>query len=240
MVQNNLMQDRLQELFPVHYRNGNILMINADCMEVMQYIKDKEIELSCVDPPYGIGAGKMAQGKWVTSRMEKKQWDSSAPTDEYFQELFRVSERQIIWGGNYFSLPPSRGFIIWDKGEGFKGRDFAECEQAWLSIDCNATIFKYDPLANGDYRGKIHPTQKPVALYKWLLSRYANPGDKILDTHGGSGSIAIACHDLGYDLTWMELDDDYYNAACKRYKDHASQQVLFEPEPEKITQGVFL
>lgn len=198
-------------------------------MEYMAGLPDKAFDLAIVDPPYGIGAGKMAQGKWVTSRMEKKEWDSFAPEQIYFDELFRVSKNQIIFGGNYFNLPPSRCFIVWDKGEGFKGRDFAECEQAWCSWDGNATIFKHDPLANGDYRGKIHPTQKPVALYKWLLSRYAKPGDRILDTHGGSGSICIACHDLGFDLTWMELDSDYYEAACKRYKNHAAQNTLFEP-----------
>lgn len=230
MVQTNITQDRLQDLFPVHYRDGNILMINADCMEVMKHIKENELDLSCVDPPYGIGAGKMAQGKWITSRMEKKEWDANPPADEYFSELFRISKNQIIWGGNYFNLTPSRCFIVWDKGEGFKGRDFAECEQAWCSWDGNAKIFKYDPLANGDYRGKIHPTQKPVALYKWLLSRYAKPGDKILDTHGGSGSICIACHDLGFDLTWMELDADYYKSACERYQNHAKQINLFEPD----------
>jgi len=207
-----------------------ITMLNCDCMEYMSTLPDKAFELAIVDPPYGIGAGSMAQGKWVTSKMEKKDWDKTPPDEKYFYELFRVSKKQIIWGGNYFNLPPSRCFVIWDKGEGFKGRDFAECEQAWCSWDGNATVFKHDPLSNGDYRGKIHPTQKPVALYKWLLSRYAKPGDRILDTHGGSGSIAIACHDLGYDLTWMELDADYYAAACKRYQTHAQQATLFAPE----------
>ena len=116
--------------------------------------------------------------------------------------------------------------MIWDKQN--DNRDFAESELAWSSFDEVARTFRMRPM-NMDC-GKIHPTQKPVALYKWLLSRYAKPGDKILDTHGGSGSICIACHDLGYDLTWMELDADYYEAACKRYKDHAAQAVLFEPQ----------
>ena len=153
------------------------------------------------------------------------------PPPGYFEELMRVSERQIVFGGNYFDLPPSRCFVVWDKGEGFKGRDFAEAELAWCSFDANATIFKHDPLAGGDYRGKIHPTQKPVALYKWLLTKYAKPGQLILDTHGGSGSIAIACHDLGFDLTWMELDADYYAAAVARYTEHARQGTLFTHEP---------
>jgi len=146
-----------------------------------------------------------------------------------------VSKNQIIWGGNYFTLPVSRYFAIWDKGETMYGRDFAEAEYAWVRSG-GTRICKESP----NQLNRIHSTQKPVALYKWLLSRYANPGDRILDTHGGSGSICIACHDLGYDLTWMELDEDYYKAACERYKTHASQATLFEPivvQPKE--QGLF-
>ena len=222
MIQSNIMQDRLQELFPVHYRNGNILMINADCMEVMKHIKEKEAELACVDPPYGIG---MDGGKRQYSEYERKNWDTAIPDKKYFSELFRVSEHQIIWGGNYFGLPPFKCFLIWDKT--LHGNTYADGEMAWTSFNKVARIFTLNICFNRD---RIHPTQKPVALYKWLLSRYAKPGDKILDTHGGSGSICIACHDLGYDLTWIELDEDYYNAACKRYKDHALQETLFSPE----------
>ena len=138
----------------------------------------------------------------------------------------RVSKNQIIWGGNYFDLPPTQNYIVWDK---VRPHDFslAMCELAWCSIQKPIKMFTYSVLRE---RYRIHPTQKPVALYKWLLSRYAKPGDRIIDTHGGSGSICIACHDLGFDLTWMELDTDYYAAACKRYKDHAAQAVLFEPQ----------
>ena len=136
----------------------------------------------------------------------------------------RVSENQIIWGGNYFKLYPTRCFLIWDKGNGFKNRTYAECEQSWTSFDSNARIFAYDPLCNGDYRGKINPCQKPVALYKWLLINYAKEGQSILDTHLGSGSIAIACHDLGFDLTASELDTVYYNAAMKRIEEHTLQE----------------
>lgn len=207
-----------------------IEMLNCDCMEYMAGLPDKAFDLAIVDPPYGIGMDGGNVGYKGFNDFEKKDWDNAPPEQAYFEELFRVSKNQIVWGGNNFSLPSRRGFIIWDKGEGFKNRTYAECELAWLSIDSNAAIFKHDPLARGDYRGKIHPTQKPVALYKWLLSRYAKPGDKILDTHGGSGSICIACHDLGFDLTWMELDVDYYKAACERYKDHDAQTVLFEPQ----------
>ena len=206
-----------------------IEMLNCDCMDYMATLPDKAFDLAIVDPPYGIGMDGGNVGYKGFNDFEKKDWDSSAPTKEYFNELFRVSKNQIVWGGNNFGLDGRRGFIIWDKGEGFKNRTYAECELAWVSIDSNARIFKHDPLAHGDYRGKIHPTQKPVALYKWLLSRYAKPGDKILDTHGGSGSICIACHDLGYDLTWMELDADYYKDAVARYHDHAAQSTLFDP-----------
>jgi site-specific DNA-methyltransferase (adenine-specific) len=191
-------------------------------MDYMAGLPDKAFDLAIVDPPYGIGIS----GNPVRQQHDKKQWDNAIPSDKYFDELFRVSKNQIIWGGNYFTLPASQGFIIWDKiqPENFS---LAMCEYAWSSIQSPAKIFKQSVLLE---RGKIHPTQKPVALYKWLLSRYTKPGDKILDTHGGSGSICIACHDLGFDLTWMELDADYYQAACNRYKDHAAQAVLFEPQ----------
>jgi len=141
----------------------------------------------------------------------------------------RISKNQIIWGGNYFSLPVTKAWIFWDKQVPL-GVSFADGELAWTSFSntLRKTIVPYSGYRGSE--GKIHPTQKPVALYKWLLSRYAKPGDRILDTHGGSGSICIACHDLGYDLTWMELDADYYKAACDRYALHASQAQLFEPK----------
>ena len=142
----------------------------------------------------------------------KKNWDSEIPGKEYFEELFRVSKNQIIWGGNYFGLPPTRCFLVWDKGEGFYNRTFAECELAWTSFDLNTVKFKHDPLAKGDYKGKIHPTQKPVQLYKWLLQNYAKAGDKILDTHLGSGSSRIAAHKLGFEFVGCELDKDYFEA----------------------------
>jgi site-specific DNA-methyltransferase (adenine-specific) len=160
------------------------------------------------------------------NNFEKKSWDKSAPKQEFFNEIFRVSLNQVIFGGNYFVLPPSRCFIIWDKGEGFKGRTYAECEMAWTSFDANARIYKRDPLARGDYRGKIHPTQKPVALYRWLLTNYAKEGDRILDTHLGSMSSAIACHYAGYHLTGCELDADYFKAGVDRVKRETAQMTL--------------
>lgn len=196
----------------------------CDNMELMAQFPDNHFDLAIVDPPYGIGAsaGVGKYGREKHNSADKK-WDAETPADEYFAELFRVSREQIIWGGNYFNLRPSRCFIVWDKGEGFKGRDFAEAEQAWVSFDRNAVIFKRDPLASGDYRGKIHPTQKPVALYKWLLHNYANPGQLILDTHLGSGSSAIACHYHGNPLVACELDPDYFHAACKRIAKETAQ-----------------
>lgn len=203
-----------------------IEMLNCDCMEYMAGLPDKAFDLAIVDPPYGINITSECMGGRKTIAPDKsKSWDSCTPNEEYFNELFRVSKNQIIWGGNYFDLPASRYFAIWDKGETMYGRDFAEAEYAWVRSG-GTRVCKEGP----NQKERIHPTQKPVALYKWLLSRYAKPGDRILDTHGGSGSICIACHDLGFDLTWMELDADYYKDACKRYKEHTAQTVLFEPK----------
>ena len=199
-----------------------------DCMEMMKEHPDNHFDLAVVDPPYGIGAGKMNLGKWGGSKLEKKCWDDAAPTDGYFTELRRVSENQIIWGANYFkSIWPMRSFIVWDKGAGFKGRSFAEGELAGTSHDKNAKIFNYDPLAGGDYQGKIHKTQKPVKLYDWIFANYAEKGMTILDTHMGSGSIAIAAHYAGMHLTACELDEDYYKAACERIHRETSQTTFF-------------
>jgi site-specific DNA-methyltransferase (adenine-specific) len=211
-----------------------IEMLNCDCMDYMRELPDKAFELAIVDPPYGIGVDSMTLGNGKTKIPRGTQgWDSSAPTQKYFDELFRVSKNQIIWGGNYFVLPVKSSWIFWDKLTG--KNDFSDGELAWTSF--GGALRKYTQLWLGsnarDSDGRIHPTQKPVALYKWLLSKYAKPGDRILDTHGGSGSICIACHDLGYDLTWMELDTDYYNAAVKRYKNHAAQGFLIDPKEGK-------
>lgn len=201
---------------------------NIDCMDYMATMPDKHFELAIVDPPYGIGMDGGNVGYKGYNNFEKKGWDECAPSASYFNELFRCSRNQIIFGGNYFDLPPTRGFVIWDKGEGFYNRTYAECEQAWISFDLNARIFKRDPLAKGDYNGKIHPTQKPVALYKWLLKNYAKPGDKILDTHLGSGSHRIAAYDMGFDFVGCELDKDYFDAAEKRFQNHISQLKIFQ------------
>lgn len=208
---------------------------HCDCMDLMREFPDKHFDLAIVDPPYGINIGK-GLGKWMRARgVKESEWDESTPDASYFNELFRVSNNQIIWGGNYFCLPPSRHFCIWNKGAGFKDRSYAECEFAWGSFDENARVLNRDPLACGDYDGKIHPTQKPVALYRWLLANYAKAGDKILDTHCGSGSIAIACHYAGNHLTACELDADYYKAACERIDRETRQQTLFTETPSQTT-----
>ena len=144
-------------------------LYNLDCMDGMKQMPDKYFELAIVDPPYGIGMDGGNVGYQGFNNFEKKDWDKSVPDQSYFDELFRVSQNQIVWGGNYYGLPRTRCYLVWDKGEGFYNRTYAECELAWTSFDKNTRKFKHDPLAKGDYRGKIHPTQKPVALYKWLL-----------------------------------------------------------------------
>lgn len=206
---------------------AKIEITNEDNMQLMARYPDKYFDLAIVDPPYGIGAEKHAGNKengWT--QWAKKDWDKAIPTAEYWQELFRVSKNQIVWGGNYMTeyLPPKMGWIVWDKGQ----RDFslADGELAWTSFDKAMRIFTY-ARAKALKEGKIHPTQKPIYLYKWILDKYAKQGDKILDTHLGSGSIAIACHDYGFDLTACELDKDYFDAAMKRLRQHQAQTKLF-------------
>jgi len=209
----------------------SLTITNEDNMELMARYPDKYFELAIVDPPYGIdlanmnmGIGKSKKASKIENRKWKpKDWDKNTPSLYYFKELFRVSKNQIIWGGNYFDLPPCKNYVIWDK-EIPIGLSFADCEMAWTSFNKAPKIFRHS--AYLDKNNKFHPTQKPVKLYKWILKNYATEGDKILDTHLGSGSIAIACHDLGFDLTACELDTDYFNAAMKRINDHKKQLKL--------------
>lgn len=211
-----------------------LTITNEDCMELMKRTPDKFYGLAICDPPYGIGADKAqnnAGEKFGYKNYKDSDWDSSIPSEEYFKELFRVSKNQIIWGGNYMTefLPPSMGWIIWDKGQ--RGFSLADGEMAWTSFNKAMRIFEFSRASciksNNTALEKFHPTAKPYELYKYCLEKYAKPGDKILDTHLGSGSIAIACHDYGYDLTACELDKDYYEAAMRRIKNHTDQLKIF-------------
>jgi site-specific DNA-methyltransferase (adenine-specific) len=209
-----------------------LTITNEDNMELMARYPDKYFDLAIVDPPYGIDLANMNMGIGKTKKASKaknrkwkaKNWDNSIPNDEYFEELFRVSKNQIIWGGNYFNLGICNKFIIWDK-EVPEGLSFSDCEYAWTSFSGANKIFRYSAYLNKSE--KFHPTQKPPQLYKWLLDKYAKQGDKILDTHLGSGSIAIACHDYGFDLTACELDKEYFDKAMQRINNHTAQTKLF-------------
>jgi site-specific DNA-methyltransferase (adenine-specific) len=202
--------------------SDKITITNEDNMALMARYPDGYFDLAIVDPPYGIDIN--SSGRLGHYGGKGKKWDSNTPDDIYFKELFRISKNQIIWGGNYFYLAPTRCFLIWDK-EQPQDVSFASCEYAWTSFDASAKTFYMRPQNADSIR--IHPTQKPVALYKWILDKYAKQGDKILDTHLGSGSIAIACHDYDFELTACELDNEYYDNAIKRIKSHMAQQKLF-------------
>ena len=207
---------------------------NEDNMQLMARYPDKYFDLAIVDPPYGIGydieQNKQALnnrisngGKW--KQYKKTNWDNKAPNSEYWNQLFRVSKNQIIWGGNYFHEVNLSGIIVWNKGRNgnMKEGELAKTSfNTFRHFDCS----RIDAYVNNG-EDKIHPTQKPIPLYKWILDKYAKPNDKILDTHLGSGSIAIACHDYGFDLTACELDKDYFDAAMKRLRQHQAQTKLF-------------
>ncbi len=234
--------------------NINSIALNIDCMTFMQTVPDKFFELAIVDPPYGIGedgSKNKSRGLGIGSIKKKalgksKDYkpfsgnDKNPPTQDYFNELFRVSKNQIIWGANHFLGKTSSCWVVWDKQNG--DNDFADCELAWTSFNTAVRkfTFKWHGMIQADMKNKelrIHPTQKPVALYKWLLQNYAKPGDKILDTHLGSGSSRIAAYDMGFDFTGCELDTDYFNAQEKRFKEHISKAKLFTPQQLAPTQS---
>lgn len=213
---------------------------NMDCMEAMKQFSDGFFDLAIVDPPYGIGADRFNNGAGAREHAKNStakklrvnsgggklkdrilnqsdcSWDAEPPPKEYFDELRRVSKNQIIWGGNYFDLPPTRCVIAWDKVQPWE--NFSQVEIAWTSFDSPAALFRYSNTtsANPDHIGKIHPTQKPIALYSWILARYAKPGMKILDTHVGSASSLIACHKAGFEYWGFEIDPNYYAMAKER------------------------
>lgn len=221
---------------------------NMDCIEAMREMPDKAFDLAIVDPPYGsAGAEEWDDkvrgrfgGRFVKYKIERtggawaekygkriETWDV-APSAEYFDELFRVSKNQIIWGGNYFNehLPSNRNFIVWRKLTISETFTMAMAEYAWTSISGNAKVFECAPQGTATEQ-RFHPTQKPVKLYEWLLANYAKPGDKILDTHLGSGSSRIAAYNLGFDFTGYEIDKEYFDAEEKRFEAHTAQQSIF-------------
>ena len=197
------------------------MKITNECnMELMSRYADNHFDLAIVDPPYGIERFKKGGSIINKHGDETRLWNNEKPTKEYFDELFRVSKKQIIWGSNNFDLPTSEYFIIWQKGNALDF-SFAMVEQALTNVKKPAKLYKHLHVQNREKR--IHATQKPIKLYEWLLMNYAKEGDKILDTHLGSGSIAIACHNLKYDLTACELDKEYFEAAMKRIEQHTAQ-----------------
>ena len=215
------------------------VVYNMDCLEAMRSMPDKAFDLAVVDPPYGIGESgekNSSRTKLAVAKDYKpfSGLDKEPPPAEYFRELQRVSKNQIIWGGNHFAdrlpNPASSCWLVWDKENG--ENDFADCELAYTSFPTAVRIFRFRwaGMLQGDMANKevrIHPTQKPVALYRWIFQHYANPGDKILDTHLGSGSSRIAAYDAGLDFTGYEIDPDYFRAQQERFETHAAQMSLF-------------
>lgn len=207
-------------------------------MEGMAQFPDKFFDLAIVDPPYGIGRDgqkKTTGGNGGRKAHSFKGWDNMRPDSEYFKELFRVSKNQIIWGGNYFSnlLPPTMGWIMWDKGQRINQSDG---ELAFTSFNRALRIFEINRVALL-MEGTIHPTQKPIALYEWLLKNYAKPGYKILDTHLGSGSSRIAAYKMGFDFWGFEIDEDYFNDAEKRFRQSIAMPLFdakAQPEQTKL------
>lgn len=219
---------------------------NMDCMEGMKDIPDKYFDLAIVDPPYGIGfdgdstLGNNASKKWKNPQKSNnykiKCWDKDKPNEDYFNELQRISKKQIIWGGNYFSeyLTSSGGWIVWNKGVSSE-MSLSAAELAWSNCTNNIKIVEllWSGFRKCEITDRFHPTQKPVALYEWLLNNYAKQGDKILDTHVGSASSLIACYNLGFEYVGFELDEDYYKMACKRLEARKNQMDIFHTEGEQ-------
>lgn len=213
-----------------------MLITNEDNMDLMARYSDNFFDLAIVDPPYGIGIDKHINSNKGINEYKiyrDTNWDKSPPNKAYFEELFRVSKNQIIWGGNYFINhleTPSKCWLVWNKMQ--RNFSLADAELAYTSFTNSVRCFDYaraSALSNNKKNGgRIHPTQKPVQLYEWILSNYAKKGDKILDTHLGSGSIAIACYNLGFHLTACEIDSEYFQDALQRFELHKSQLSLFD------------
>lgn len=211
------------------YNDGQIRIYQGDCMDLLRAAPDKKYSLALVDPPYGIERFKKGGSLINRHGSHTGKWNNNVPDSEYFNELFRVAKNHIVWGGNYFQLPISGSWIFWDKVKNSGSHaNFADGELAWTST---GTVTKkaripYDGFVGADTE-RIHPTQKPVKLYRWILQNYAKPGQTILDTHLGSGSIALACADMGFSLDAIELDEEYVGKAIERLKTHKSQLQIF-------------
>lgn len=207
--------------------------ICGDCMDYLPQFPDKYFDIAVVDPPYGINInnniGRRKGDK--NSDYPKAYWDNNPPSADYFEELFRVSKKAVIWGGNYFYLPPTKCFLIWRKPQISEDVSFSMCEYAWTNLEGTAKEW----VGMSNEKDRIHATQKPVALYEWILSRYAKKGDKILDTHVGSASSLIACHNMGYEYIGFEKDEHYYDLASKRLQEHRVQLTLFDLGIDRMT-----
>lgn len=215
---------------------GNCRLILGDCREVLPTLT--KVDAVITDPPYGIGAssgvGKYGGMKWGGGADLK--WDDAIPSDDIFYKIMAASDKHILWGGNYFPLPPTRCVLVWDKGAGFRNRTFAEVEVAWASLDQNAKIFSRDPLASGDYKGKEHPTQKPVALMMWCIGLMGN-AQVILDPFMGSGTTGVACVNLGRSFIGIEREPKYFDISCRRIEDAYRQPRLIIDEQPIQEQG---
>lgn len=211
---------------------GDCTLYLGDCREVLPTLG--KVDAVVTDPPYGIGMDGGNVGYKGFNEFDKKDWDKEPPSAELVSLVLAAAGIHIIWGGNYFSLPPSRCWMVWDKGAGFRGRSYAECELAWTSIDANARVINHDPLAKGDYRGKHHPTMKPLGVMEWCL-KYIK-AQTILDPFMGSGTTGVACVKLGRSFIGIEREPEYFDIACKRIEEAYKQPDMFIEPPKPMVQ----
>lgn len=202
-----------------YYQDQSVTIYHGDCRQIVPQLGNFDLLLT--DPPYGIGMDGGNVGYKGANNFDKKNWDSKPPDPLMLQGLMITAQKSVFWGGNYMALPPSRQWLVWDKGAGFKGRTYAEAELAWTSFDANVRVFSYDPLAKGDYKGKLHPTQKPLEVIKWCIN-LAGDVQTILDPFAGSGTTGRAAKDLGKQAVLVEMDEQYCEIAAQRM----AQEVL--------------
>lgn len=216
---------------------GDATLYLGDCSDILPTLG--KVDAVITDPPYGIGMDGGNVGYKGFNNFEKLDWDKTTPSKDLINACLSAGEKSIFWGGNYFNLPPSRCWLIWDKGAGFKNRSYAEAEMAWTSFDANVRIFQYDPLAKGDYKGKHHPTMKPVSLMAWCIEQ-AGDVETILDPFMGSGTTGVAAIQMGRKFIGIEREPKYFEIACKRIEQAYAQGQLFAPEPVKQVQESLL